>query len=140
MGLFDGITGAIAVADALSGGYENAELNITKAKSIKELYEAIKDVEFEAGTPVVEKAAGLGDVIAFPPLDKNNQVQIYLKKGKFTIMRSSNVAGKKAFGRSVLLDSMTDGITGLSGNFGSKKEMCNHLVEVIAEQLNGMDL
>ena len=53
-------------------------------ETIKELYEAIKDVDFEAGKPELVKD-GLACVIAFPQLDRNNQVQILGSKGKYSV-------------------------------------------------------
>ena len=140
MGLLDGLIGAFGIADALSGGIKTVELNVTKAKGIKELYEEIKDIDFKVGEPFIAKGAGVGDVIAFPAFDKNNQIQIWYYRKKFLICRSVHIAGNKNFFASMALDSLTDGITSLSGTFGDNKKICNQLVEEMGAQLNAMDL
>ena len=140
MGIFGDLAGIAGIADALSGGIKTVELNCTKAKDIKQLYEMIKDVEFKVGEPFLGKVPGAGTVIAFPALDKNNQVQIWFRRKKFMICRSESLAGTGKFLGSVALDALTDNITSLSGTFGSTKEMCNKLVEEMGAQLNAMDL
>ena len=140
MGLFDFVTGTIGVADALSGGLATVELNITGCSSIKELYEKLKDVEWKIGEPFVDKGAGVGDVIAWPAFDKNNQVQIWYYRKKFVICRSTHIAGNKNFMASMALDSLTDGLSSLSGSLGGKKDICNQMVKEMGEQINGMNL
>ena len=140
MGLFGDIAGIAGIADALSGGIKTVELKVTKAKDIKQLYELIKDKEFKIGAPFLGKVAGAGTVIAFPALDKNNQVQIWFRRKKFMICRSETPAGTGKFLGSMALDSLSDGLTGLSGTFGSTKEMCNKLVEEMGAELNAMNL
>ena len=140
MGLFTAFSGAIGIADALSGGLKVVELDVKKAKDIPELFEEIKDIPFKAGEPFIDKVAGAGKVIAFPAIDKNNQVQIWFRRKKFIICRSESPAGTKKFLSSMALDSLTSGLSSLSGSIGSNKELCNSLVEEMAAQLNSMDL
>ena len=140
MGFLNTVTSAIGIADALTGGMKVVDLDVKHCKDIYELYDKVKDLDFPLGKPRIEKVAGLGDAIAYPALDKNNQVQIWYQKKKFFICRNPNIAGGKKFLASMGLDSLTEGLTGLSANFGDKKALCNQLVEEMAAKLNTMDL
>ena len=140
MGLLNALTSIIGIGDALGGGLKVVDLNVTKAKNIQELYDEIKDIEFKVGEPFIDKVPGAGNVIAFPALDKNNQVQIWYQRKKFFICRGEHIAGNKKFMASMALDSLTDGLTALSGSIGKNKDICNQLVVEMADKLNAMDL
>ena len=140
MGLLNAITSIIGIGDALGGGLKIVDLNVTKAKNIQELYDEIKDVEFKVGAPFIDKLPGAGTIIAFPALDKNNQVQIWHQRKKFFICRGEHIAGTKKFMASMALDSLTEGITALSGSMGKNKAACNQLVEEMGAMLNAMEL
>lgn len=80
-------------------GVKNVKLELKgNYASLEELLEAMKDVKFEAGVPELTKH-GIGSVIVFPPVDRNNQVWITGAKGKFTILRSAEVAGTWKYGK-----------------------------------------
>ena len=70
-------------------GVKNVKLELKgNYATLADLLEAMKDIQFEAGVPELTKH-GIGAVIVFPPVDRNNQVWITGAKGKFTIMRSA---------------------------------------------------
>lgn len=109
--------------------------------TLEEFYNKIKDVPFEAGQPQYVKN-GLAYVIAFPQLDRNNQVQILqgLKKGTFEVQRSVQPAGVGNLAANMALDKLTGGLTGLSGAFGDTKKRCMELVTKTAETIRALDL
>ena len=94
----------------------------------------MQNVKFEAGVPQLTKH-GIGSVIVFPPIDRNNQVWITGAKGKFTVMRSAEVAGLGNVAKNAMLDSLTDGWSSVSGAFGNKKKRCMELVEITAKEM-----
>lgn len=100
---------------------------------MKDLYEAIKDLDFEAGKPELVRL--LADVIAFPELDRNNQVQILGSKNKYYVTRSVQPAGFDKMLKNELLDELTDGWSSLSGGFGKTKKRCMELVDSTVETL-----
>ena len=76
-------------------GVKNIKLELKgNYASLAELLEAMQNVKFEAGIPELTKH-GIGSVIVFPPVDRNNQVWITGAKGKFTVMRSAEEHGKE---------------------------------------------
>ena len=120
-------------------GLMGTKLNLSKAYSIEELFDLIKDVQFEAGTPAMANH-GPTKWIVFPQLDRNNQVVIGGSKGKFYAQRSSQPIGiDKALGN-VALSSLTGGLTGFSGAFGKTKKRCEQLAESVGKQINAMNL
>lgn len=102
--------------------------------SLEELLDAMKNVKFEAGVPTITKH-GIGKVIVFPPIDRNNQVWITGAKGKFTIARSTEVAGLGNMAKNAALDALTDGWSSMSGAFGNKKKRCMELVDITAKEI-----
>ena len=102
--------------------------------SLEELLEAMKDVKFEAGVPEITKH-GFNTLIVFPPLDRNNQVWITGAKGKYTVMRSTEVAGLGNVAKNAALEMLTDGWSNLSAAFGDKKKRCMELVEITANEI-----
>ncbi len=116
-------------------GVKNIKLELKgNYPSMQELYEAIKDVKFEAGVPELKKH-GLNTLIVFPPLDRNNQVWISGVKGKYTVMRSTEVAGLDNVAKNAALEALTDGWSNLSAAFGDKKKRCMELVEITANEI-----
>ena len=103
-------------------GVKNVKLELKgNYATLADLLEAMKDIQFEAGVPELTKH-GIGAVIVFPPVDRNNQVWITGAKGKFTIMRSAEVAGLGNMAKNAVLDTLTDGWSSMSGAFGNKKK------------------
>ncbi len=117
-------------------GVKNVKLNLKgNYEKIEELFEAIKELKFEAGQPACVKH-GFNPIIVFPELDRNNQVWIMnAGKGKYQVMRSAEVAGLDNVLKNAVLDELTDGITSLSGAFGNKKKRCMELVEITAKEI-----
>ena len=116
-------------------GVKNIKLELKgNYATLAELFEAMKAVKFEAGAPELTKH-GIGSVIVFPPVDRNNQVWITGAKGKFTVMRSAEVAGLGNMAKNAILDSLTDGFSSMSGAFGNKKKRCMELVEITAKEM-----
>ena len=71
-----------------------------------------------------------------PEQDRNNQVWIMnVGKGKFQVMRSSEVAGLNNLVKNAVLDELTDGWSTMSGAFGNKKKRCMELVDITARQI-----
>ena len=117
-------------------GVKSAKLNLKgNYPGLEELFEAIKDIKFEAGQPNLVKQ-GLGKVIVFPELDRNNQVWIQnLGKGKYQVTRSTEVAGLDNMVKNAVLDSLTDGWSSMSGAFGNTKKRCMELVDITAKEI-----
>lgn len=117
-------------------GVKSAKLNLKgNYPGLEELFEAIKDIKFEAGQPNLVKH-GLGKVIVFPELDRNNQVWIQnLGKGKYQVARSAEVAGLDNMVKNAVLDSLTDGWSSMSGAFGNTKKRCMELVDITAKEI-----
>ena len=94
---------------------------------------------FDAGKPALVKD-GLTYVIAFPQIDRNNQVQIIGNKGLFYVQRSVQPAGIDKMVANMALEKLTDGLTGLSGAFGSAKKKCMELAQNTADIILAMNL
>jgi hypothetical protein len=107
--------------------------------TMKDLYEKIKDVNFEAGVPSLVKH-GFTWMIVFPQLDRNNQVQILGVNGKYSVQRSTQPAGVDKMMANFALDKLTNGITGLSGAFGDTKKLCMELATKTAATINALGL
>lgn len=120
-------------------GIKQIKIETRTPMSIQDFYEKIKDVHFEAGEPQLVKN-GLAWVIAFPEVDRNNQVQILGDKGKFYVTRAVQPAGLGKFAKNIALEALTDGWSGMSAAFGDKKKLCMHLTELAAETIKGLDL
>ena len=116
-------------------GVKNAKLELKgNYATLADLLEAMRDIQFEAGVPELTKH-GIGAVIVFPSVDRNNQVWITGAKEKFTIMRSAEVAGLGNMAKNAVLDTLTDGWSSMSGAFGNKKKRCMELVDITAKEI-----
>ena len=117
-------------------GVKKAKLNVKgEYPTLEAFYEAIKDIKFEAGQPVLTKH-GLGKVIVFPQQDRNNQVWILNSgKNKFQGMRSAQVAGVGNMVKDAVLDELTDGLSSMSAAFGKSKKRCMELVDITAREI-----
>ena len=127
----------MGISDLLGVRIEKVECK--SVQTLEELYEKIKDVPFEAGKPELVKH-GFAWVIAFPQLDRNNQVQIIGNKGKFTVQRSTEPAGVGKMVKNMVLDELTDGWSSMSAAFGDTKKRCMELTTKTAEVLRSMNL
>lgn len=121
-------------------GIKQLKLELNGSYTIEELYEKIKDVPFDAGTPALVKH-GFTWLIAFPQQDRNNQVQIIpATKGKFVVQRSTQPAGVGNMLKNDVLNSLTDGLTSMSAAFGNKKKLCMELTEKTAATINALGI
>jgi len=107
--------------------------------AIQDLFEKIRNVEFEAGKPMLVKN-GLAYVIAFPQIDRNNQVQILGSKNKYVVSRAVASAGMDKLAANMALEQLTGGLSGFSGAFGNSKKVCMEMVTKVAEKINSLDL
>jgi len=109
--------------------------------TLEELYEKIKDQQFDAGKPEYIKH-GFNYVIAFPPEDRENQVWIIETKDGFTVQRSVVIAGVsnmvKNGVKAEVLDKLSGGITGMVSTFGSPKKACMAHVDDAAEKVKAI--
>ena len=127
----------MGLKDAL--GVRVEKLNLKGSYSMEELYEKIKDVKFEAGVPSLVKN-GFAWVIAFPQLDRNNQVQILGGNGKFSVQRGVQPVGVDKMLANMALDKLTGGLSGLSGAFGDTKKRCMELTTKTAATINALGI
>ena len=123
-------------------GIKIKKLVTKKEYTIEDLFEAVKDKQFTAGVPSLTKS-GLYYMITFPPLDRNNQVQIYtIKKGpssKFTVTKAQEAGLGNAVKNNFLSD-LTGGWSSASQNFGKTNKECEKLVETTLAELQALDL
>lgn len=121
-------------------GVKNIKLELKgNYATLEELLTAMKTVTFEAGVPELTRH-GLGSVIVFPPVDRNNQVWITGAKGKFTVMRSAEVAGLGNLVKNSALDALSDGWTSISGVIGNSKKRCLELVDITAKEIKESEI
>lgn len=119
-------------------GVKIEKLNVKTCATLQDLYEKIKDVEFEAGKPSLVKH-GLNTVIVFPQFDRNNQIWICdLGKGKFQVQRSTIIAGLGNMVTNMVIDDLTDGLTTIPAGLGKTKKMCMEQVTRVADTINAM--
>ncbi|MFR8547833.1 MAG: hypothetical protein ACLVEV_04305 [Lachnospiraceae bacterium] len=121
-------------------GVRNEKLTFSRdIPTIDDLYDAIKDVAFEAGKPALAKE-GFTKIIVFPEIDRNNQVQIMGSKGRYTVVRSVHPAGLGNMAKGMVLDKLTDGWSSISGSMGKKKKLCLELVTKTAQTIRQLQL
>lgn len=116
-----------------------------KEYTLEEFYDAIKDYNFSAGHPEITKH-GAATIIAFPPIDRKNQVQILpvigLKKkttNKFSVQKNEKAGMGRAVGNRVLAD-LTGGLTDIRGMIGKNNRAAEKLVDITVDELNAMNL
>lgn len=108
----------------------------------EEFLEKIKNVNFEAGVPFIRKQ-GLGTLIVFPPLDRQNEVQIVpqgigpfdtvvVNKGELATVKDDIITGA--------LNAVTGGFYGALGVVGKNTKEAERLVQATADVLKGLDL
>lgn len=120
-------------------GVRTIKISTSSPYSLEEFFEKIKDTPFDAGKPALVKD-GLTYVIAFPQIDRNNQVQIIGNKGLFYVQRSVQPAGIDKMVANMALEKLTDGLTGLSGAFGGAKKKCMKPAQNTADIILAMNL
>lgn len=109
-------------------GVKQCHVNAESCRTLSDLFLKIKDIPFEAGKPELYWKE---DVIGFPAIDGNNQVQIFGKDGRFTVIRSTiPVIG------SVMMDPLEEG----AATARARKKLCMELCQDTADQINAMHL
>lgn len=107
--------------------------------TLEELFEAMKPLTFKAGVPKLKKNI-IGFVIAFPPVDRNNQVWITGSQGKFNIARSAEVVGLGNFAKNYALSTLSGGWSRTSGVIGKNKKRCMELVDITAREIKEAEI
>lgn len=119
-------------------GVKQVKIETKTVATIDELYEKIKDVKFDAGEPYVADS-GLNHLIAFPEIDRNNQVQIMRTHDyKFVVLRSVSPVGRVL--DNIMLDSLTDGWSSMSAGVGNKKKRCIESVTEVSDKILALNL
>ena len=124
-------------------GVKIKRIQTRHAYSIESFYEAIRDKTFTAGKPSLTKH-GLAEIVTFPALDRQNQVQI-LPVGlqpetrKFQIQKAE-AAGVANMAGNMALDQLTGGIFGFGQIIGKNAKRCEELVEITAKELDMIHL
>ena len=110
-----------------------------KYECLSALYSAMITHDFTAGFPLLH-GEGVYSQIAFPELDRNNQVQICRNAftGSYWVLRVTSSAGNVL--NNALLDAETDGMSSMSAAFGETKRECLRLVKVTAEEIEKIGL
>ena len=112
----------------------------------EELYEAIKEHEFTPGKPMWVSHM-MTHVIAFPEVDRQNQVQILpgfiASKGKrgtkWTIQKAEAV-GAENVAKNLAIGFLTDGMGNLGSLGGKNSKLCEQQIDEVLKELEGMDL
>ena len=109
-------------------GVKQCRVDAESCRTIEELFARIRDGSFAAGTPELYRKI---NVIAFPAIDRDNQVQIFGENGQFTVMRSTMPVGSRGFGPS-------DDKSGADP--GRRRKRCMELCQITADEINAMHL
>ena len=130
-------------------GIKQKNIECSKEYTMQELFDAIqaKGVEWgEVGEPSLVKQAG-SFVIAFPPIDRQNQIWIMSTKmgdkpaAKFTVLLSHNIAGDYGnTAKNIALDTITSGFAGMGSMFGKKAKAGESGVEKVLALVGGLGL
>ena len=121
-------------------GVKMIKLKLKNTYTTEKFYEKIAGVRFEAGSPELIKY-GPAYIIAFPEVDRNNQVVIQAdRKGIIYVQRASTPIGLDKQLRNEMLEDLTGGLSGMSVLMGKKKKLCMELVDKTAAQLENMGL
>lgn len=113
--------------------------------NVNEFFDAIKDKQFTAGQPSITKH-GLVTMITFPPLDRQNQVQIVStafgndKPCQKWQVQKGEQAGVENMAVNVALDKLTGGLFGFGSVAGKTVKECEALVETTASELEALGL
>jgi len=122
-------------------GVKMIKVTPKESMTLEELYNKIKDQQFDAGQPEYTKH-GFNYIIAFPPEDRENQVWIIESKNGFTVQRSVVIAGVsnmiKNGVKAEVLDKLSGGVTGMVSAFGSPKKACMAHCDDVAEKVKAI--
>jgi 16S rRNA U1498 N3-methylase RsmE len=124
-------------------GVQIKHLKTKNKYTIEELYEAIKDKQFSAGVPTLTKH-GFTQLIAFPPLDRQNQVQIvsFKMKGQaqtFQIQKAEAAGIDNMLGN-MAINNLTGGLFRWKQIAGNTAKQCEELVKLTLKELEALDL
>lgn len=122
-------------------GIKVRKVKTSQEYTIEELFDAIKDNKFSAGTPALTKH-GFATIITFPPLDRKNQVWIMpiKKKGNSFSIQKNEAAGMGNMAGNMALSTLTGGLSDFSGFAGNKNKAAEKLVDLTADELQEMNL
>lgn len=125
-------------------GIKQKKVETQNSYSMESLFEAIKDHEFTPGAPKLVKQ-GFALIIAFPEVDRNNQVQItqgWMKGpegNKFTILKAE-AAGVDNMAKNMVIDSLTNG-WGSMGKLGGKNcKLAEEQVDAVVAEFTALGL
>lgn len=124
-------------------GVKVKNLKFKNPYTIHELFDKIENETFSAGKPSITKN-GLAEIIAFPALDRQNQVWV-MKVGfsersdRYSVQKAQQ-AGVGTMAGNMALDEVTGGLFNMFGVFGKKGKQCEKLVETTANELEALNL
>ena len=119
-------------------------LDTSREYTLEELYDTIKDLEFDAGKPEFYEL-GLVQIIIFPPLDRYNQVHIVpaqIRKppySRFTISKKNEVGIKNKIENKIMAKG-TRGVSSLFSFVGRNVRKAEKQVVNVYEVLEGLKL
>ena len=126
-------------------GIGRGQVKTNRTYTIEELYAAIRDHVFPAGSPALAKH-GLCVIIAFPPIDRRNQVWILPQTGKgerrtstFRVQRGE-AACASVMAADPAYTEPSEGIFPIGSLLGGPARACRRLAERTAEELRAMNL
>lgn len=124
-------------------GFKMRVIKTKGAYTIDELYDQIKDIHFDAGTPQLAKN-GAVQVIAFPALDGQNQCiiqngSVKAPYKKFQVLKTQKIGVANMVGQDVL-DSLTGGWNGMRSMLGSNQKKVQVQVDEVADKLEDLNL
>ena len=120
-------------------GTMGTRLRLSKEYTIEELFELIKDVEFEAGKPSIANH-GPTKWIVFPEISRYNQVVIGGSQGKFYAKCISQPIVVNTLISKRIITGIIKILAGFSGNFEKIKKRYEKLAESVGIQINNMNL
>lgn len=126
-------------------GIGRGQVKTNRTYTIDELYAAIRDHVFPAGSPALARH-GLCVIIAFPPIDRRNQVWILPQTGKgerrtstFLVQRGEAVCAAAMAADPAYSELSEEGFR--IGNLpGGSVRTCRRLAARTAEELKAMNL
>lgn len=126
-------------------GIKQIKVVLKNDYTVDTLFEAIKDHEFAPGKPMMVKHA-FTNVICFPEVDRQNQVQIVpaLSQGakagpKWTVMKAE-AAGMENVAKNAAIGALTNGWGNLGSLGGKNSKICEQQVTDVAKELEAMGI
>lgn len=124
-------------------GVKIRRIETDRAYSIERFYEAIQGKTFTAGEPSLTRH-GLANIVTFPALDRQNQVQILpvgleRETRRFQIRKAEAAGGGDMIGN-IAPEQVTDGLFGIGQVVGGHAKRCEELVDMTARELEMIHL